>query len=127
MKKVVKKLKKVPKNPSKYIGKAWEEFLEEAEDFFDDFYEDFFKKKRVKKQLRKAKIFGTTVAVRPAYLFAEKVENVLKVIFGISIFISGLMASFWGFTRTSELLTALINSFTGRIFIRLKPCRRWYA
>ena len=39
----------------------------------------------------------------------------MHFIIGSSIFVSALMATFWGFTRTSELLTALINSIYGRI------------
>ena len=119
MKKVKKYIGKAVKKrrPVKYLRKAWEEILEEAEDFFDDFYEDIFKKRKAKKQLRKVKFYGTDALVRPAYVFAERVENFLKIIFGISIFISGILATFVGFTRTSELLEILIKSTIGRILI----------
>lgn len=113
MKKVIKKLKKVPKNPVKYFRKAWEEFKEEAEDFFEDFFED----RKVGRQLRNIKLYGAKVAVRPAYVFAERIESLLKLIIGFSILVSALIASFWGFTRTSELLSTLITSIVGRIIM----------
>ncbi|MBN2368467.1 hypothetical protein JXC34_05605 [Candidatus Woesearchaeota archaeon] len=117
MKKVIKKLKKMPKTPSKYIKKAWDELVEEAEDFFDDLYEDIFQKKKPQKKLKQIKVYGMSVMARPAYVFAERVENVLKLVFGVSIFVSGVIATFWGFTRTSVLLEALIRSIYGRILI----------
>lgn len=101
----------------KYFRKAWKELKEEAEDFFDDFYEDIFKKKKLHKKLKTVKLYGANVAVRPAYLFAERIESSLKIVFGISIIISGVVASFWGFTRTSVLLGTLINSLLGRILM----------
>lgn len=118
MKKVKKYLKKaVTKGrPKKYLRKAWSEFIEEAQDFFEDF-DEVFSRKRINKQVKQAKIYGTQAAVRPAYFFAEKIDNFLKIIFGFCIIVSGVLASFWGFTRTSELLTALILSIYGRIFM----------
>lgn len=107
----------MPKTPSKYIKKAWDELVEEAEDFFDDLYEDIFQKKKPQKKLKQIKVYGMSVMARPAYVFAERVENVLKLVFGVSIFVSGVIATFWGFTRTSVLLEALIRSIYGRILI----------
>ncbi len=102
----------------KDINYMYKELSEEAEDFFDDFYEDIFHKKKFKiKKLRRVNLYGCFIAVRPAYVFAERVENILKIVFGISIFVSGILATFWGFTRTSDLLTALIGSIPGRIIV----------
>jgi hypothetical protein len=98
----------------KYFKKAWKEWKEESDDFFEDFFK---KRKRLKKNLKRVRLYGANVAVRPAYLFAERIESLLKIVFGFSIFVSAIIASFWGFTRTSELLTALINSALGRVFM----------
>ena len=119
MKKVRKNIGKAfqKKRFAKYFRKAWYELKEEAEDFFDDFHEDIFKKKKIRKHIRQVKLYGATVAVRPAYIFAERIESLLKVIFGFSILVSALLASFWGFTRTSVLLTTLITSTLGRILM----------
>ena len=113
MKKVKKNIGKAfrKKRFKKYFKKAWKELKEEAEDF----YEDFFEKKEVHKKLRKVKLHGTNILVKPAYVFAQRIEGLMHFIIGSSIFVSSLMATFWGFTRTSELLTALINSIYGRI------------
>ena len=119
MKKVKKYLGKAfrKKRFGKYFRKVWYELKEEAEDFFDDFHEDIFKKKKIRKHIRTVKLYGATVAVRPAYVFAERIESLLKVIFGFSILVSAVLASFWGFTRTSELLASLITSTIGRILM----------
>jgi hypothetical protein len=119
MKKVRKHLKKaiVKKRPRKYLKKALKELSEEAEDFFDDFLEGFPKKPVHK--LKPVRLYGASIMVRPAYVFAERVENILKFIFGVSITISALLAAFWGFTRTSELLETLIGSIAGRLFMLL--------
>ena len=116
------KLKKFFKNLRKKIRKILpeplEELFEEAEDFFEDLFENIFVKRKFKfKKLKKIKLYGTIVAVRPAFLFAERIESLLKILFGFSILISGIIASFWGFTRLSDLMTALITSFVGRIII----------
>ena len=116
LKKVSKNLKKVPKNPKKYLFKAYKELLEEAEDFFDDFLEDVLDDRKIPK-LKKFNLYGAAVMVRPAYIFAERVENLLKVIFGFSMVASGVMATFLGFTRTSELLYALIDTIIGRVLM----------
>ncbi len=109
-----KTTKKILKRLEKIFPKRYEDFFEEAGDFFEDLFDD----NRVNiKHLRKINFYGTQIMVRPAYIFAEKIENLLKIIFGISIFVSGLLATFWGFTRTSELLETLIQSLWGRIFI----------
>jgi len=113
MKKIGKYVKKgIVKRKPKYFGKALKELFDEMLDFIDD-----FSFKKVNHGLKKVNSFGRQVEVRPAYLFAQKVEYSLKFIFGISMIISAIMASFWGITRTSELLSQLIGSILGRFFL----------
>ena len=108
------KLKKIHKKTKKFF----EDIFEEGQDFFDDIKKDILKKpKKISKRLRSINLYGSTILVSPAYLFAQKIDSLLKIIFGFSILISSLLASFWGYTRTSELLEALIVSAPGRVFI----------
>lgn len=74
------------------------------------------RKKKTKKPSKKITtvIDGTVTAVRPAYLFAERVNNLLQFVFGMSIVISAITASYLGFSSLSELLKVLIFSFWGR-------------
>ena len=89
------------------------ELKEESSDFFDDFVHP----KKVRSKLKNIKFYKANTAVRPAYLFAVRIEGLLHVIIGVSVFVSGMFAAFWGFTRTSELLGSLINSVYGRILM----------
>ncbi|MBT3720765.1 hypothetical protein HN789_04170 [archaeon] len=118
MTKFFKYLKKVflKGRPFKYLGKAFEELFDEAEDFFEDFV-DVFKKKKIPRPLKEVDWFGSTVLVKPAYIFAEKIESLLKIIFGTSIFVSAILASLYGFASTSQLLKSLITSGFGRIVL----------
>lgn len=97
------------------LNDFWEEFIDEISDFFEDYAEHIFKRrpKHVPKE-RKIAVNGVMVMVRPAYLFAERIDNFLKVLFGISICISAITATFLGFTKLSDLLEVLINSLWGR-------------
>jgi len=105
------KLKKIIKKPGKNIPKLGEELSEEIADFFK-----LVRKGKVKK-LRKVYLYGSLIAVRPAYILAERVENILKMIFGFSILISAIIAAGWGFTRLAILLDVLISSWAGRIIL----------
>lgn len=93
----------------------WEEFTDELSDFFEDYAEHLFKKRptRIPKE-KTAVINGALVAVRPAYLFAERIDNLLKIIFGISLCISAFTATFLGFSSLSQLVDVLTNSIPGR-------------
>ena len=92
-----------------------EEFFEEIADFFEDFIEYLFKKEEIHHHAaRKISVKGRIEYVEPAYLFAEKLDNFLKIVFGVSIFFSALTASFVGFIKLSDLLEFLITSFPGR-------------
>ncbi|MCA9372321.1 hypothetical protein KC726_05505 [Candidatus Woesebacteria bacterium] len=110
---IIKRIKKIPKKPHKYSRKAWEEFLEEAEDFLEDF--DIFHKTPLR--LKEINYFGAKILVRPAYIFAERIENLLKIVVGFSIVVSAIMSVFWGFTKTSELFAVLITTVPGRIIM----------
>jgi hypothetical protein len=119
LKKIIKKTRKlVKKFLKRYSPEFIKDFFEEAEDFFEEIIEIFFKKKKIKfKKLKKIKLYGTFMSVRPAYVFAERLDSFLKMIFGFSILVSGIITYFWGFTRLSDLLDTLIKSFFGRILI----------
>jgi putative flippase GtrA len=55
--------------------------------------------------------------VRPAYVFAERLENSLKILFVTSIFISTLISALWGFVSLGDLVKLLIQSILGRIIM----------
>lgn len=94
-----------------------EEIFEEAADFFEDFIEVFTKKEVHPHGTRKANIGGRIEIVRPAYIFAERLDHLLKIVFGASIFISAFTATFVGFVKLSDLLEFLINSYPGRFLM----------
>lgn len=102
------------------IKEFFTEFWDEISDFGEDFYEHLF---RIEPQedipQKDAVINGIKVKVRPAYLFAERIDNILKVIFGLSIIISGITATFLGFLSLSDLAETLINTLVGRILMVL--------
>lgn len=95
-----------------------EELWDEISDFFEDFFEHLTKRKPSKpKKEKTAVIDGTLMSVRPAYVFAERVDNLLRILFGASIIISAVTATFLGFTSISELLSVLINNLWGRAIL----------
>ncbi len=108
-----------PKKAIKKTRKAFEDFFEELGDFLGDVFKFIYKKRLKKgyKKLRKIDYYGASIMVRPAYVFAERLDNFFKALFGLCILVSGLIASFWGFTRLQDLLDFLILTITGRIII----------
>ena len=84
-----------------------------------DFVEDFprLKFRKRLKNLKQINLYGKIVSVKPAFIFAERVENFMKVVFGFSIVVSAIIATVWGFTRLSEIVDLLINSTLGRIML----------
>jgi|GEM_PF-4349574 len=88
-----------------------EEVAEEAKDFFEDFFELLAERTREKKPALEVG------AARPAFFFAQRIESILAVIFGASILVSAVTATFLGFSTIGELLGALINSWWGRILM----------
>lgn len=96
----------------------FEELREETVDFFEDFWQHLSKNKPEKPYKKKTLLVnGLVTSVRPAYLFAERVDNLLKIIFGLSIAVSALTATFLGFTGLSELLDTLIFTPVGRLIM----------
>lgn len=93
------------------------ELKDEAADFFEDFGEAIFHVRRHIRLPRTVTIGGMVTTVRPAYLFAERLENLLKVIFGVSIVISAFSATFVGFTKLSDLLSVLMFTIFGRVLM----------
>jgi hypothetical protein len=123
---MAKILKKIKKNINEIVEEIWDEL--EISDFFEhigeeatDFFKNYFKpikyKKVNSKDYKSVKMYGFLNIVRPAYIFAERLDNLLKAVFSVSLIASALIASFWGFTRLSELIEFLINSISGRILI----------
>lgn len=91
------------------------EIFDEAGDFFEDYLEILGKqRKAVPSKTKTLYLGGIKVQVRPAYLFAERIDNLLKLLFAISICVSALTASYLGFTGLSDLLDILITTWWGR-------------
>lgn len=91
------------------------ETIEEAQDFFEDYLEFFWKSREHREpELKTYFVGGVKVRVRPAYLFAERIDNMLKILFASSICISALTATYLGFTGLSDLLDVLITTWWGR-------------
>lgn len=88
----------------------FEEIIDEGKDFFEDIFEHFFEKDEGKHK-DKSLIQERT---RMAYLFTERIDSLMKIIFGTSIFISAIVASLWGFTALGDLVKGLLTSFPGR-------------
>lgn len=93
-----------------------EELWDEITDFIEDFWEHLTKKKpKEPSETRTMVVGGISRSVRPAYLFAERIDNYLRIFFGGSIIFSALSASFFGFASLSDLVEILIFTFWGRI------------
>lgn len=98
---------------SEFLEELWDEFT----DFFEDFFEHAFRKPKKAKQTRTILSGGVEVKVRPAYIFAERVDNVIKIIFGLSIAISAFTVTFFGFASLADLVDMLIATLWGRVFM----------
>src|SRR5688500_1678010 len=95
-----------------------EEIIDEAGDFFEDLWEHLLRKKSTKIiDKRDVNVRGVITKVRPAYIFAERIENLIRLLFGLSVVISGITASLVGFTSLSDLVESLINTLSGRILM----------
>lgn len=91
------------------------EVREEAADFFEDFGEALFGYRPNRRAPREIRIGGVVTTVRPAVLFAERIDTALKLLFGVSICFSAYTATFVGFVKLSDLLDVLIGSVGGRV------------
>lgn len=100
------------------MKELFDEIIEEASDFFEDLWELLAHKPphHPKKEKHIVKN-GVMMTVRPAYAFAERVDNLLKLIFGISIVVSAITASYLGFASVTDLLKVLIFSIPGRLLL----------
>jgi len=97
-------------------------FMEELWDEFSDFFEDYWEhvahhKSSKPRKMKRTVVDGVAVSVRPAYLFADRVDNTIKLVFGVSICLSAISATFLGFTKLSDLLELLISSIPGRVLM----------
>jgi hypothetical protein len=98
------------------------EFCDEIKEEFWDFVEDFgdvVKKRSPRKDVsqKSVVIAGQLAFARPAYLFAERVDNLLKMLFGISVLCSAVTSTFVGFASLSGLVEALIEKKKIALFI----------
>ncbi len=91
----------------------FEEVFEEGKDFFEDIFEHLFEKDESKKK-RGSSLTQRTIH---AYHFTERVDSLMKIIFGISIFVSAVIASVWGFASMSTVVEAFVSSWIGRIVL----------
>jgi hypothetical protein len=93
----------------------FEEIADEFFDFFEDYFEHLFHQKPSRPpRKREINMGGAKVLVRPAYLFAERIDNLLKMVFGVSIAVSAFTTSFLGFKSLSDFVDFLIASYPGR-------------
>lgn len=92
----------------------FEELWDELTDFIEDFDEIITKRPHKKIKFRSVLINGVVVRVRPAYIFAERIDHTLKLLIGLSIVISTFTVSFFGFASLSDLIDILVKSVLGR-------------
>ena len=85
------------------------EILEEARDFFEDIFEHLFEKDK-----EKHKDVAAIERTKLAYQFTERVDSLMKIVFGASIFVSAIVASVWGFTAVGDIVRSLTDSIPGR-------------
>lgn len=93
----------------------FEEIWEEAKDFFEDIVEHLFEKEKYKHRDPSYIQKRTQLA----YQFTERVDNLIKIMFGISIFISAVVSAVWGFTAMGDMVKILLTSYIGRFFLIL--------
>lgn len=93
----------------------WSDFFEEAGDFFEDIFEHLFERDEEKRKK------GVSLAERTkhAYHFTERVDSLMKMIFGGSIVVSAFIASAWGFASVGDVVRAFIDSWPGRIVLTI--------
>jgi hypothetical protein len=91
------------------------ELKEELFDFVEDVFEIFIHKHSHKnKNLRTVLLNGIVVSVRPAQIFAERIEGLLRMVMGISVLISAFLATSRGFLGLSDFIDFLVTSLFGR-------------
>lgn len=90
-----------------------DEIIEEARDFFEDIFEHLFERDPEKKKTGAS----LTQRTKHAYYFTDKVDSLMKFMFGVSILISAIVASAWGFSSVGDLVKAFVDSWPGRIVL----------
>ena len=96
-----------------YNRLMWSEFFEDAGDFFEDIFEHLFEKDEEKKK----KGVSLTERTKHAYQFTERVDSLIKMIFGGSIIMSAVVASAWGFASVGDIVREFVDSWPGRIIL----------
>lgn len=91
----------------------WSEFIDDAKDFFEDIFEHLFENNDEKKK----KGVTLTERTKHAYHFTERVDSLIKMIFGSSIIVSAFIASAWGFASIGDVVKAFVDSWPGRIVL----------
>lgn len=87
------------------------EVFEEAHDFFEDIYEHLFEREKSEQKSD----FTILARTKRAYHFSERIDCVMKIIFGVSIFVTALISTIWGYVSVGELVEDLMSSIPGRI------------
>lgn len=93
----------------------FDEIFDEAKDFFEDIFEHFFEHDERKKK-HGNELYART---KSAYHFTERIDSLMKIIFGVSIFVSAVVASVWGFASVSGMVEAFVSGWLGRIVLLL--------
>lgn len=93
----------------------FEEIWEEGKDFFEDIVEHLLEKEKYKHR-DPLYIQNRT---KLAYQFTERVDSLIKIIFGFSIFISAIVSTVWGFTAMGDMVKMLLTSAIGRFLLVL--------
>src|SRR5688572_29412027 len=94
------------------------EIKEEFVDFIED-YTDLIRRRPAREGVKQkpADIRGQMTYIRPAYLFAECVDNGIKILFGLSVLISAVTSTFIGFASLSSLVEVLMETIYGRLLM----------
>jgi hypothetical protein len=94
------------------------EIKEEFIDFIED-YKELIRRQPPSKDMKQkpAVLSGEMRLIRPAYLFAERVENGIKFLFGGSVVLSAITSTFIGFASLSGLVDTLLKSLPGRAIL----------
>ena len=92
----------------------FEEIIEEGKDFFEDIFEHLFERKENIKSKDSPSVIERT---KLAYQFSERIDSMMKIVFGGSILISGVVASVWGFASVGDLVKTFVSSWPGRFVL----------
>lgn len=91
----------------------FEEILEEGKDFFEDLFEHLTEKKPGKEK----DLLTARERTRFAYLFSERIDSFMKMLFGTSIIVSALIASVWGIPAVGDMVRMFVTNIIGRLIL----------